>query len=361
MNSIVTFLESNRQRFDLERYGAASHLSCVMLTPRFRASSHVVFLVLAGGKPDPVLVAKVPRLTSAIAAIEREVANLRAIDVARPDWLDSIPRVVAYEECHGRPVLVETALIGHLMDPTTVRRDLAGCCAAVSAWLCDTERSHLGEIAGDASWYERLVERPLRHFGDVFPLSTDEMRLMERTWALMEPLRGTSLPVVVEHGDLSHPNIILREHGGVGVVDWELADVNGVPACDLYFFLVYAAFALSKARASGDYVSSFHTAFFGRTAWARPYVTAYAEALQLSLHLLTPLFVLCWARYTVGLLRRLGGAGVMEHAVDGTTAAWLRTNRYYALWRHAVDHVDELDWSNGSQVKPRSISIGRRP
>ena len=350
MNSIVTFLESNRQRFDIERYGAASHLSCVMLTPRFRASSHVVFLVLAGGKPDPVLVAKVPRLTSAVAAIEREVANLRAIEVARPDWLNSIPRVVAYEECFGRPVLVETALVGHLMDPVTVRRDLAGCCAAVSGWLCGTERPHLGASTGNENWYERLVEQPLRQFGDVFPLSTDDIRLLERTWALVEPLRGTSLPMVVEHGDLSHPNIILCEDGRVGVVDWELADVNGVPASDLFFFLAYAAFALGKARAGKDYISSFHTAFFGRTAWAPPYVAAYAEALQLSSHLLTPLFVLCWARYTVGLLRRLGGTGGLEQAVDGTTAAWLRTNRYYALWRHAVDHLDELEWSDQSHV-----------
>ncbi len=350
MNSIVTFLESNRQRFDLERYGAASHLSCVMLTPRFRASSHVVFLVLAGGKPDPVLVAKVPRLTSAVASIEREVANLREIEVAQPGWFDSVPRVIAYEECYGRPVLVETALAGRMMDPATVRRDLAGCCAAVSEWLCKTERPRLGASTGNENWYERLVDQPLRQFSDVFPLSTDETQLLERTWAMMEPLRGTSLPMVVEHGDLSHPNIILRDDGELGVVDWELADVNGVPACDLFFFLTYAAFALGKARAGRDYVSSFHTAFFGRAAWARRYVTAYAEALQLSQHLLTPLFVLCWVRYTVGLLRRLGGNDFMEQAVDGTTAAWLRSNRYYALWRHAVDHLDELDWSDRTQV-----------
>ena len=53
MNTIQTFLESNWQRLDLARYGKPDRLSYVIVTPRFRASSHVVFLLLADGRPDP--------------------------------------------------------------------------------------------------------------------------------------------------------------------------------------------------------------------------------------------------------------------------------------------------------------------
>ena len=51
MNTVLTFLKSHGERLDLGRYGTPDRLSCVILTPRFRASAHVVFLMLADGRP----------------------------------------------------------------------------------------------------------------------------------------------------------------------------------------------------------------------------------------------------------------------------------------------------------------------
>lgn len=341
MNTVLTFLEANRQRLALERYGVPQQLSCVVVTPRFRASSHVVFLILARGRPEPLLVAKVPRLAGASIGVEREVANLRAVQALRADGFDSIPRVVAFEEYHDRPILVETALTGRPMDPSTVRRDLTGCCQAVIDWLAEVQRP---ARAARAIWFERLVERPLRSFEAIFPLASEEMEALQRTWELVAPLRDADLPLVFEHGDLSHPNLMLLRDGGLGVVDWELAEPEGLPAYDLFFFLTYAAFALRNARSNGDYLAAFHQAFFGRSAWARPYVAAYARQLHLAPGLLTPLFVLCWARYLTSLLLRLGDAARPQGRLEPATATWLRANRYYALWRHAVAHAGELEW-----------------
>jgi len=344
LNTLQAFFETHRQRLDLGHYGIPARISCLVVTPGFRASNHVVFLVLADGKPDPVLVAKVPRLAGASASVEREVANLQAVQASRPGGFDSIPRVVAFEEYHGRPILVETALVGRSMDPASVRRDLAGCCDAVIGWLTDVQRPH--PSAADADRFERLVEQPLRHFAEVFPVSAEEARLLERTWDLVAPLRRAGLPLVFEHGDLSSPNVMRLKDGAAGVVDWELAQPHGLPACDLFFFLTYAAFALRRARAQGDYVAAFHAAFFAPAAWARPYVAAYAERLQMPAHLLTPLFVLCWARYMTSLLVRLDGAQRSDERLGAETATWLRANRYYALWRHTLAHLNELDWQD---------------
>ncbi len=348
MNTVLTFLHSNRGRLNLDGYGVPERLSCVMVTPRFRASSHVVFFVLPEGQPDPVLVAKIPRLIGSVSKIEREVTNLRAIHTSRPGGFDSIPRVIAFEEYCGRPILVETALVGRPMDPPTVRRDLAACCDAVAGWLVEVQGSARGSSGTDPGWLEQLVERPLRYFADVLSLSADEERLLERTWELVAPLRQASLPLVFEHGDLTHPNIILLKEGGPGVVDWELAEPLGLPGNDLFFFLTYAAFALHNAGSTGNYLAAFQTAFFSRSAWARPYVRGYAEQLGLPPRVLTPLFVLCWVRYMVGLLMRLGNGGCSPGQLGPETAAWLRANRYYALWRHAVTHVNDLDWHEQS-------------
>src|SRR4051812_32640594 len=127
MNTVLTFLEINRQRLDLARYGVPERLSSVVVTPRFRASNHVVFLVLGPRGPEPLLVAKLPGRGGASARVEREVANLRAVQASRAGGFDSIPRVVAFEQPLGQPILVETALAGRAMDPPAVQRDHAGC------------------------------------------------------------------------------------------------------------------------------------------------------------------------------------------------------------------------------------------
>ncbi|HBY96445.1 MAG TPA: hypothetical protein DEP84_21295 [Chloroflexi bacterium] len=354
MNTVLSFLHDNQQRLGLERYGAPARMACVVVTPRFRASSHVVFLLLPEGSSDPALVAKLPRLAGASEGVEREAANLRAVQASRPGGFDSIPRVVAFETYRGRQILLETALVGQPMDRATVRRDFVGCCDAVARWLAELQQPARDPAGADSHWFERLVERPLHHFTELFPLSADEASMLERTWELVAPLRGAKLPLVFEHSDLSAPNLMLLRHGGPGAVDWELATPRGLPTYDLFFFLSYVAFALHTPRSTAEYVSAFHAAFFGQSAWARPYVRAYAERLQLPVQVLTPLFVLCWARYTASLLTRLGAAGRPGESLGADTAAWLRANRYYALWHHTLRQVSELHWFDEPATKTRS-------
>lgn len=344
MNGVLTFLRDNRQRLDLASYAVPAHLTCVLITPRFRASSHVVFLILPQDQPNPVLVAKLPRLVGASRAIEREGANLRVIQAHRSTGLDSVPRVIALEAHNGRQMLLETALVGRAMDPRTVRRDPTGCCRAITGWLVDLQSGACRSTISEPGWFERLIERPLRYLSSAFPLSNQEERLLKQTWDLAASLRRARLPLVIEHGDLCHPNIILLKSGGVGVVDWELADVQGLPACDLFFFLTYVAFSVHEAQSSRDYTQAFHRAFCGHKAWAQRYVKDYADKLQLCPQVLTPLMVLAWVRYLAGLLARLDHTESLNGQVDPSTAAWLRTNRYYMLWQYAVTHVDELSW-----------------
>ena len=361
MNTVLEFLEANWQRLHLEPYGLeAGRMSCIILTPRFRASRQVVVLVLPRHQPQAALVAKLPRLPETRASLAMEAANLQAVHTLRPGGFDSIPRLVTFEDFHGYPILLETALVGRPLDPISLRRDLAGGCTAVATWLMELHAQPPPLRAEpDAGWFERLIERPLRRFMQALSVSAAEATLMDRMWQTIEPLRRAKLPLVVEHGDLSHPNLLRLERGGVGVVDWELAEPHGLPACDLFFFLTYAAFALRRARSNPAYQSAFQAAFFGRSAWTRRYVAAYAERLGLEASWLTPLFTACWSRYLAGLAFRLNEAesvpGVLskqETALSPETVGWLRTNRYYTLWRYVLTHQDELDWGDLSNTPP---------
>jgi aminoglycoside phosphotransferase (APT) family kinase protein len=339
MNYALQFLRANRQRLNLASYGLAERMTSVVVTPRFRASGHVVFLIMSQGRPEPVLVAKAPRIRDAGASLRTEAANLRFLHGLRPEGFSSVPKLIAFEEYSRRPLLVETALIGSPMDPALVRRRFESCCDAVITWLTDLHRARNG--AAPVAPTRRLVTETLDYLTRVVSWNAEELRALERTRELLEPLQAARLPAVLEHGDLSHPNVMLQKDGTAGVVDWEMADPRGLPCHDLIFFLTYAAFARQNVRANGQYIPAIREAFFDGQAWARPYVQQYAQELELPPDALTPLFLLCWVRYLAGLLRRLNESG---GKFTTETAAWLRQNRYYAAWRHTLDHSDQLHW-----------------
>ncbi|MGQ9850513.1 MAG: phosphotransferase family protein [Aggregatilineaceae bacterium] len=336
MNSVLAFLRDHRERLALDQRGVPPQLVAVWLTPRFQASRHVIAMILPAGSAEPVLVAKVPRLSADDEALAHEAAILRALE---RDGEDSIPQVIAFEAVSGFPLLVETALVGPPMDRATVRRDPQRCCEAGLSWLLRMATPARGAL-DDAAW-ERLIGEPLATFAASFPLSASDEALLSETLAWAGSLRGSNLPLVLEHGDLSHPNLILLRAGGLGVVDWELARLEGVPGHDLFFFLTYIAFARRRAEKLSAQVAAFREAFFGPEAWATGYLARYAQRLGLTDEPLKALFVLCWARYTCHLWERVTRAeAATSH--DGERAAWLRANRHFVLWQEALRHAQRL-------------------
>jgi len=344
MNTVAQYLTRHWDRLSLNRFGPPSHLSYLLLTPRFRASRHVVFLVLANGSPEPTLVAKVPRLRGDFSFLHREVANLRAVHAARTGGFDSIPRVVAYEEHEGNQLLLESALVGQPMNPSLVQRQPTSCIEVTMNWLLSFNEATSDRSQEPQDSFQRLVDQPLAQLESLFLLMADEEGLLEKTRELTSPLRHTRFPLVFEHGDLSAPNLLILKDGSLGVLDWEMAEPTGLPAVDLFFFLTFVAFARRRAQKEGAYLASFHQAFFGSGAWARPYVTRYAERLQVSPQVMGALFVLCWSRYISNLAALLRGSGPAPGAVlEEETANWLRQNRYFSLWRHTLEHVGNLN------------------
>ena len=322
-----------------EPLGRIERASCILLTPRFRTSRHIVGLVVPEGAVEPKLVLKMPRVPGDSGGLVREAAVLTAVQETWPDISKTVPRIVAFEE-GDRPVLVETALAGRLLKPAMLRRDPARYLDAVVAWVIGLAATPRNDI--EPGWYERMLERPLHDLAETLPVPADEVDLVKRTLELVEPLREAEIPDVLEHGDLSYPNLIWTGENRVGVVDWELAEQHGLPLHDLAYFLTYATFALRRPADTTAQVAAFHDAFFARGGWARARVEAYARDLALDRELLTPLFVSCWARSVARLVVRIGGeeaAPMSEEAV-----AWIQRNRYYALWRHAIGHADELVW-----------------
>ncbi len=339
MNAVTSYLHQEWGRLYPGRPEPRT-LRCFLKTPRFRASSHVLFFVFVDDAPDPEFVVKVSRLPGDDRWVDREAANLIEVQGARAPGFDSIPRAAAYETHDGLRMLVQTALRGETMDRAYVRARPDLCVQTVAAWLSELHGATGAQV--DAAEWRRVIDDPLDRLDTLCADRPPERALIRRTRETVAPLREASIPLVFEHGDLSAPNLLIDERGRVGVVDWELAIPRGLPATDLFFFLTFVAFARGRAHSRRSWLAAFRDAFFGPDAWAAGRIREYARALRLPAETLEPLFVSTWARYVAGEASRLGADDISGKGGAGELVECIASSRFRILWEYAVDHRHEL-------------------
>jgi hypothetical protein len=319
---------------ELGRRGLASGVQALLITPRFRTSRHIVAVLFPPGAQTPELVAKLPRLAGDNEAVAVETLVLSEV-AARGAPTEAIPRVVGFGEAGDRSLLVQSALVGRLLTSARLRKDPDRHIGGVLTWLEQLARA-TGTLDGLAAW-QTSVALPLEAFAAA-SRGDEEAALVRRTLELTAPLIEARIRVGVQHGDLSHPNLILLDGGGVGVVDWELADLHGLPLQDACYFLAYAVFARARARGVAEELAAFDKAFVRPGGWAARELGAFARRTSVPNELVTPLFVACWARAAVRMRDRV------ELGSAGDPGRWVRESRYYVLWRHALEHASQLQW-----------------
>jgi aminoglycoside phosphotransferase (APT) family kinase protein len=302
-------------------------------------------VILVDGQIEPFLIVKVPRLAGDHVRLGREAKNLEKVQAAWRTATDSVPSLITYEEYAGSQLLVETAQRGQKLSSLLRNGFSQSYIEAVAEWLIEFHQATQTTSEEDMGWYQRLVQEPVGEFQRIVRLSSDEKKLVEQTQALIHDLRYSDIQLVFEHGDLGPPNILIASDNCPGVVDWELAVPKGLPAVDLFFFLTLIGFNRRRAKTNPEYISAFRETFFGQSAWARPYVERYGGSMGLSPETLRALFAVCWIRYVAGLVLRLHDSGDSAGPLDGQTAQWLRSNRYFSLWRYSVEHFVDLNIS----------------
>lgn len=341
MNDILNLVVKNWHRWSGQPPVTAADISCLLLTPRFETSRNVVYLFFSKQSESPVLVGKMPRLPGDDADLIKEKENLVSVHAATNGCLSSVPRAVAIEQCGGNTLFLQTGLSGALMNPACVRSRTRWCVDAATNWITSLHAA-TANSESVPGFFEQEIERPIEMFRRFFPLTAMQDRVMSMCeHALREHREG--FPSVFEHGDFSHPNIFVLQDGRIGVVDWELAKRFGLPAVDLFFLLSYVSSAISDSNTTEQHVSAFQRAFMEPSPWAQRYIGGYATVMQLLPDLLVPLFVLCWTRYVVNRAMRAAATSGSKLPAN-RVMDWIRSDRYYAYWRHAVDHIDDLAW-----------------
>jgi aminoglycoside phosphotransferase (APT) family kinase protein len=179
-------------------------------------------------------------------SLEHEFAVLEAAHEAGV----KVPRPIRYlPDLDGREAFVMERLEGETIGRRIVRRDdLAAAREALPTQLADElakihaiPRSRVPFL--EQAQLERMVDE-LDEFGEPHPAI--ELGL----WWLRENRPPPREPVVV-HGDYRIGNVVVREDGLAGVLDWEFAHVDE-PVRDLAFGLVRAwRFGVPEKRLGG--------------------------------------------------------------------------------------------------------------
>lgn len=322
MNVVATYLQEHRNVLGLEELGLPRDPAFVLITPRFAQSRHVVMLVLGRDSAEPVLAAKLPRLAGDGDELAQEAANLQAAGWAVGDD-GTVPRVVAYAPELKYPLLLQRALTGRPLGPAEVRRNRAAAVEKVAAW-CDRLGASTIQHDAEAAHLDRLIMAPLRTLAGPTGPGGQIAELARRTYPLAQELVAARPPLVFEHGDLGHPNLLVGADGKLGVLDFERAEHAGLPGFDLLVFCTYAA-ASASARGVSHGISE---AFHGRSPWAAEAFAAHLRRLGVEPHLEPALLAVSCARVVAQAVA--AGAGPVAGGRDAAA-------RHMALWSGSVD------------------------
>jgi aminoglycoside phosphotransferase len=320
MNVVASYLAAHRDAPGLKELGLPDDPSFVLITPRFAQSRHVVVLVLAPGATRPVLAVKLPRLAGDGAALAREAANLEAAGRALGHD-GSVPPLLAFDPERTHPLLVQGALTGAPLGPAAVRRDPAAAVALIAGW-CDRLAAATAQPA-DRAQVERLAVAPLLALAEAREASDELHELAQRTLPLARGLLAAELPLVFEHGDLGHPNLMVGDDGALGVLDFESARPAGLPGHDLAFACAYAA-TVSARRPDPALAGE---AFHGTDPWAAPVLAAHLLGLGIAREHHDALLAVACGRVVAQAVA--DGRVVVANGRDAAA-------RHLALWRSTL-------------------------
>jgi aminoglycoside phosphotransferase (APT) family kinase protein len=305
--------------------------SWLLLTTGARTISKVVGLVFADGQDAPGMVVKMPRVPEAVPALKREAETLDAIHASHPRPVAGVPRVLFYKRNAGTVALAETVVTGVPLWVKLRRTTYRMLALRVTHWLA--EFAGRTEHVPRSAWGDRLVDTTMRTFTSQFAPVLDPEKIRKTEEALDQL---DALPMVCEQRDFGPWNVLVAPDGALGVLDWESAELRGLPALDLIYFLSFQAFFHDRTMRSRQFRPSYRTLLDASTFTGSIHaecMARYTERVGIEPRLLHPLRLLCWMIHAGSDYRHLAADVAGDPCADD-----LRRSAFLGLWEEELAH-----------------------
>jgi hypothetical protein len=240
------------------------------------------------------IVAKLAR-NGGSAVHEREAVNLKTL---RDDAISSgarVPALIASDVLGNSHVTVQTPVQGEPVALLLALRPerISEIMNRVVEWLLRWHTATRTDRPLSGEHLVRWLDDPLRRLS---PDLTDASGFTGTLRELAERVRGTTIPLVAAHHDLTMSNVLVDKHIGIGVVDWEEAEPHALPLGDF----VYAATDVVLTAHGGTRLAAFRACFArgGRHAESvRTHLEVFTETLGLSADIVRLCFDACWLQH----------------------------------------------------------------
>lgn len=309
----------------------SSYRSGLSARGRYNSRKVVLYLFVPGAR-RPALIVKATRDATQNDRLENEERALRRVAELRLVEPGTAPAVAFSGEHGGLKVLAETALEGAMLSSGV---DASGVAAAY-AWLTElsaaSARRNVDATATTVSMFEG-VESAVSRIYSLDRATSD--RLRRATGALID--NADRLPTVFMHGDAATWNAMLRDDGRVAFLDWEAADVDGVPLWDLFYFARSHVLDRARLRRQARRPARLIRSLLGDDDLGHA-VESYCRRLGVPTGLAAPLFSLCWAQRALREVTRL-------------TAEQLSAGHYLGLLKESLDVDLASTWNQPPRTK----------
>jgi len=330
LDDITKAIINNRHAFSLSEPDCRN-LSFLKVAGNPWAEGRINYLVFTESSPKPVLFVKMAREDVKGTALNREydllqqMASHDAVAPFLPPPLFLLSPedhpVMVQGVCQGRQILSslsKSPFLFHLKGRITHHFQQASRFLMV---LNEDIRQPLGQED-----FHRLFTDPLLSFERALTGKNDPV--MEAYLEEVGKQAVTSLFMTPIHGDYSATNIFLEPHGGLKIIDWETGSPNGLPCCDLFYFMtkyIHNLKLLPKNRWRRVERSYFSKSWISRLIGE--VVLSYCETMNVPVHaarLMLPFHFLLKAKTKFSMRGR------------EMTAPW------YDLFRFALNHEKDL-------------------
>ncbi len=256
-----------------------------------RGNGKDILHVLPDRTGAPTVVVKYERSMDGSFRIDREARNLQRLKDQAP--IEGTPREWTQLTIRGRnalalPYYPGQSLLSYLSSPRSrfQTRRYAAALDRAAAWLLTLQtqtRTRVKDAASFAQQHRMLTEEDAR---------------------LVQAMDTGTLELAAQHGDFNPANILIQG-SKLQVIDWEWADLPGLPLVDLFNFTLRVAMLRSRIgkRRGGlpqkeDLIRAFRTDPVPRALCQR-WVPRFSKELGIAPEACDDLFR-CFARHTVG-------------------------------------------------------------
>jgi aminoglycoside phosphotransferase len=339
MNLVEQFLETGRGNAAVDGFRP---FGSVVLTPRFPDSRHVVVLLLdVRGRVS--VVGKIVRSPGDPSTLDQEAEVLEALadlgSSGRSTLAGSVPRLLALEWVKGHRLLLQTAVEGKPVTHGDARRRVPRWWSRVETWLDGLQTPIRAPVTG--AWLDSYLGARINlaslALTNQSALTRPVGRAMAVTATLAAELRRASPFAVVEHGDLSHPNV-LSSAAGLSVVDWETGHTNGLVGVDAAVFLTFLELARARAHGVEREAQVYAATMLEEAGPARQRLIRHLGERGVPADLVDHVLVAAWGRIALAVFPRLLAGPRADTAAAQARAVRLFTEgRPFRLWMMTLE------------------------